>query len=300
MSRHRLRSAIEKCAAVVYDRKTILPPFPQGDSVPKLIHQTFPTGSLPPLIEENALRLRRQNPGWQYRLYDDKDIVSFIAKEYGQRILAYYNKIDTKYGAARADLFRYLLLYKFGGVYLDIKSGAEKALDEVIKPDDVYILSTWNSNDEGAFRGWGMHPELLEKHGLGEFQQWHIIAAPGHPFLKAVIERVLSNIDYYIPSIHGTGKGGVVRVTGPVAYTLAIIPLQRRFKHRFVRSESELGLRYSVLARNDSHEELFKAHYHKLNDPIINISFSKKLLSEALRLLIAIAKTILGTGRFTQ
>lgn len=296
MSQHRLRSSIEKCAAVVYDKKTILPPFPQGNSVPKLIHQTFPTRSLPPFIEENVLRLRRQNPGWQYRLYDDEDIVSFIAEEYGEKILTYYNRIDARYGAARADLFRYLLLYRYGGVYLDIKSGAEKALDEVIKPDDVYILSTWNN----TFISRGMHPELLERHGLGEFQQWHIIAAPGHPFLKTVIERVLSNIDCYLPPIHETGEMGVLRVTGPIAYTLAIIPLQRRFKHRIVCSESDLGLRYSVLVRDDSHTELFRTHYKKLSDPIIDISFSKKIVSEALRPPIAIAKAILGTGQYTQ
>lgn len=76
------------------------------------------------------------NPGWEHRLYDDADIEAFIRESYGDEILAYYHRIDRRYGAARADLFRYLLLYRLGGVYLDIKSTTVRPLDEVLRPDE--------------------------------------------------------------------------------------------------------------------------------------------------------------------
>ena len=52
---------------------------------------------------------------------------NYIRREYGESILSCYLRIDPVYGAARADLFRYLLLYRTGGVYLDIKSAARRS-----------------------------------------------------------------------------------------------------------------------------------------------------------------------------
>ena len=68
--------------------------------------------------------------------------------------------------------------------------------------------------------------------------------APGHPFLKAVIESVLTNIDSYRPWLDGTGKIGVLRVSGPIAYTLAIHPLLGSHSHRKLRTNTELNLSY--------------------------------------------------------
>ena len=106
-------------------------------------------------------------------------------------------------------MFRYLLLYKVGGVYLDIKSTATRPLDAVLLPQDQFLLSEWN-NDNDGYDVWGKHYELR---GFGgrEFQQWYIAASPGHPFLRSVIDNVLANIDTYIPGLHGTGKPGVLR-----------------------------------------------------------------------------------------
>lgn len=42
--------------------------------------------------------------------------------------------------------------------------------------------------------GLGLHPDLAHM-AEGELQQWRVIAAPGHPFLRAVIKSDLSNID---------------------------------------------------------------------------------------------------------
>ncbi|RYF20514.1 MAG: hypothetical protein EOO77_07875 [Oxalobacteraceae bacterium] len=74
-------------------------------------------------------------------MFDDGEIRRFIDDEYGADILANFDCIRREYGAARADLFRYLLIYKRGGVYLDIKSGFERSLDEVLQPDDQMLLS---------------------------------------------------------------------------------------------------------------------------------------------------------------
>jgi hypothetical protein len=259
----------------------ILPVFQAGTAIPKIIHQTYPNAhqNLPSILEENIRRIMGLNPGWEHRLYDDSEIAEFIGSAYGQRVLDYYNRIDEKYGAARADLFRYLLIYKHGGVYLDIKASLEKPLDSVLLADDVYLLSRWRNQKGEQFEGWGIHSRLRH-HGHQEFQQWHIIAAPGHPFLRAVIERVLHCIDRYNPVCHQTGRFGVLRLTGPIPYTLAITPLLHRYKHRLVTSHDDLGLVYSVFtsAIYEAHKSVFKHHYTDRTGPVVAVTGTRKLL----------------------
>jgi hypothetical protein len=124
---------------------------------------------------------------------------------------------------------------------------------------------------------WGLHRELEHIPG-GEFQQWHIIAAPGHPFLKAVIETVLRNIDRYQPWFDGTGREGIFRLTGPIAYTLAIAPLLDRHDHRLVANEREIGLEYSILS-GIGHQKLFRSHYLTNSSSLIQMTGSRRPLA---------------------
>jgi hypothetical protein len=179
-------------------------------------------------------------------------------------MLAVFDRIRPEYGAARADVFRYLLLYKRGGVYLDIKSGLTRPLDEILLPDDQALLSQWDTQGIAGRARFGKHPEINLPGG--ELQQWQIISAAGHPFLRAVIEDVLNNIASYNPWRHGTGGEGVYRVTGPIAYTKAIVPLMSQNPHRLV-IDTEAGLIYSAI--KSSHKKLFKGHYLRRTDSII-------------------------------
>lgn len=246
-----------------------LPPVAPGRSIPRTIHQLFASRVLPPQLEANVRKLRALNPDWDYRLYDDRDMLDFVARHYGARMLAYYTRINRDYGASRADLFRYLLMYRLGGLYLDIKSSLENPLSTALRSDDVYLLSRWRNGRGEQYRGWGIHREL-DSVGGQEFQQWHIAAAPGHPFLHAVINKVIQNIDCYEPATHAVGRLGVLRLTGPIAYTLAISPLLPLHPHRFADSQTELGFTYSIFPRPHTmpHKQIFKRHYIGLQTPV--------------------------------
>ena len=235
--------------------------------IPRIIHQTYPTLDLPPILAANVAKLRTQNPTWEHRLYDDAAIESFILAEYGSAVLASYNRIEARYGAARADLFRYLLINRVGGLYLDIKSGADRPLDDIFREDDTFIISQWRARRGEPHEGWGWHWELRRNVG-GEFQQWFIAAVSGHPFLAAVIARVLANIDTYSPYRHGVGRAAVLRITGPIAYTQAISPLLPNHTHRRVLNESVLGLRYSIVPGTE-HRRFFARHYQDQHLPLI-------------------------------
>lgn len=192
---------------------------------------------------DNIRFLQKTNPDWTYTLYDDNDILRFIQNNYDEETLRRYKK-NQSYGAAKADYFRYLLLLKMGGVYLDIKSTCYKKLSDVIYADDVFILSHWKNKRGERYEGYGIYPELSAR---GEYQQWHIIAAPDHPFLRGVITAVSKNIDEYALFTHGVGHLGVMRTTGPIAYTLAIQKTQKTVDYRFV-DIGDLGFNYSILS----------------------------------------------------
>lgn len=224
---------------------------PMGCHVPRVIHQIYinngPDLTVPKTIQDNIADIKSVNPGWEHRLYGEPEIAAYISRNYDPDILRAYHRIHPKYAAARADFFRYLLIYSEGGVYLDLKSTTRRPLDEVIGEEDQYILVRWKDDSSNGAANWGRHA-ILDEIGEQEYQQWHILAVAGHPFLRSVILKVLDNIANYDPLNDLVGKPGVLRLTGPIAYTLAIAPLVSSSNCKRIIGHEQLGLVYSIFA----------------------------------------------------
>jgi inositol phosphorylceramide mannosyltransferase catalytic subunit len=163
-------------------------------AIPKTIIQTFKTSKLPFITQWHIKRMKKRNPEYDYQFYDDARIENFLKDEFGQDIFELYKKINI--GAAKADFFRYAILFKKGGVYLDIDSLLLKKLDDVILPVDCAIIA-------------------LEDN-LQHYVQWAMIFEAGHPFLEKTLEIVINNLkeNKYPYDVH--------EMTGPKAYSLAI------------------------------------------------------------------------------
>lgn len=88
--------------------------------IPLHIYQTWhTTRELPPKMRECIDTLKRQNPEFVHHLFDDNDCREFIRDNYNKEIVNAYDSLVP--GAYKADLWRYCILYKKGGVYIDIK-----------------------------------------------------------------------------------------------------------------------------------------------------------------------------------
>jgi mannosyltransferase OCH1-like enzyme len=96
----------------------ILPDVSSG-MIPRVIYQTWVTKDLPPGMTEAVRKIKDTNPDFRHELYDDADCRTFIEMNYPIEVL---NAFDTLVpGAYKADLWRYCILYLYGGIYLDIK-----------------------------------------------------------------------------------------------------------------------------------------------------------------------------------
>lgn len=246
-----------------------------SDKISKIIHQTYHTKNLPDSIKNNINQLKVDNPDWEFRLYDDQDIEHYM-ESYFPSLLPIYKKINPVYGAAKADFFRYLVVYKDGGVYLDIKSGASKSLNSIIKDNDKYILSHWPRSYPKIMLG--QHVDITNP--IGEFQQWHIISVAGHPFLRAVINNVCNNINHYNPTLHEYGAFGVFNLTGPIAYTETIYRMLNKHPYRLEKDHLDVGLIYCAIDQTDplsGHHKVFtKKHYSLIEEPVV---IQSKLMS---------------------
>lgn len=231
--------------------------------IPKTIYQTYKTINPPDEFIFSRTSLIKLNPDYQYVYMNDEEVIEFIRCYYGGDILRSYLRINPVYGPARADLFRYLLIFEKGGVYFDIKSGANKPLSDIILPEDKYILSRWSGNRIAVY-----HELRTPENPDGkEYQNWHIIGEAKHPILERVIGDVIANINRGSDAV---GKLGVLRLTGPIAYTKSIDQVMWAIR-RELENDLDAGLRYNMQGPvyNQEHIKMMPGHYTKCTEPII-------------------------------
>lgn len=266
-------------------------------TIPKIIHQTYRSAELPADIQVIVNDLIANNPDWEYRFYTDDDILTYITTHFDERTLEAYRRINPVYGAAKADLFRYLVLYREGGVYLDIKSTCIHPLSTVIKPEDKFIVTQWQNETGQKDEGTGLFLYFTQKLNIthGEYQQWFIICEQHSPVMKHVVDTVIENILTYRPwhyGFHCYGKRGVLSVTGPIAYTKAVHEIQSHHSIRFERYDKDIGFVYSALKSNREHTKVLANHYANHKSYVVN---QGKLVNLASSIYIAGVRIIKNT-----
>lgn len=188
--------------------------------IPLVIYRTWRSRQLPIPFQLAWNETQRNNPNIKQVLFADGDVEDFMSTT-APHIQATYYKINSQYGAARADVFRYALLYSRGGIYLDIKSIAvDNIAQTLFQSNDSFVISKWKSSTGQLTDFCNLKMHFACKHG--EYQQWWMASAPGHAILERVLERVTNNINAYTKKQYPAGKPSVLRLTGPTAYTIAI------------------------------------------------------------------------------
>jgi mannosyltransferase OCH1-like enzyme len=89
------------------------------NNIPAVIYQTGYSKKVSKKIGSIINMNLENNPEFDYYFYDDNDCLNFIKDNYSIDVVNAYTKL--KPGAFKADLWRYCILYKNGGIYIDVK-----------------------------------------------------------------------------------------------------------------------------------------------------------------------------------
>jgi mannosyltransferase OCH1-like enzyme len=88
--------------------------------IPLHIYQTWHNiNEMPLAVKESIQTLKKQNPEFEHHLYDEKQCRTYIQDNFPTRVVNAYDKLIPY--ALKADLWRYCIIYKNGGIYLDSK-----------------------------------------------------------------------------------------------------------------------------------------------------------------------------------
>lgn len=141
--------------------------------IPKIVWQTHECSydDLPDLYKENSQTYK--DLGWEYRYHSALDRESFIA-EYFPEYLHLYLHIGP--GIYKSDLWRYLVLYKYGGFYADMDS---RLVYDKDTPFDKSI------HDPEATFNVVTDPKAL-------FNNYAIICSENNIIMKDIVEAVTS------------------------------------------------------------------------------------------------------------
>jgi hypothetical protein len=110
--------------------------------IPKILHQTYKSRDIVP--NKVFSNIKKYASDYEYRFYDDKDCIDFLTKYFHKNVINAYNHATVT--AHKADLFRYCLLYIYGGIYLDIKTELIKPLNEIFTDNYIYSVLSINKN----------------------------------------------------------------------------------------------------------------------------------------------------------
>jgi len=112
--------------------------------IPKKIFQTWTTHQISSELQSIIDTWKNINPEYEYKMYDNQESEHFIKEYFGDRIYNVYNKIVP--GAFKADLWRYCILYKYGGVYVDIDTICLGKLDDFLQDYEFVVPVDLNEN----------------------------------------------------------------------------------------------------------------------------------------------------------
>ena len=203
-------------------KRQIKIPFPMKSQyfnvVPLNIFQTWHTKNLPTLMKNNVEYIKNLNPAFTYRLFDDQDCYNFIKNNYPVDVLEAFNKLIP--GAYKADLWRYCVLYKLGGIYLDIKYRPVKGFKFInLTEKEHWVLDT---------DGNGVYNALM-------------VCKPGNQILLTAINQIVQHVKtkYY--------GGGCLEPTGPALLAKYFTNDKKKefeLRHSFFENHSNRFIHY--------------------------------------------------------
>ena len=159
--------------------------------IPLNIFTTWHTKELPPIMIETINEIKLLNPEFSYYLYDFNDCRQFLINNFEMSVINAFDKL--KPASYKSDLWRYCILYKYGGIYLDIKFKPLNNFKFIDLIDSEHICRD-------------MHEQTTASTGL-------IICKPNNEIMSRCIQQIVENVNN---NFYGLGS---LDPTGPILLT---------------------------------------------------------------------------------
>jgi alpha 1,6-mannosyltransferase len=164
---------------------------------------------------------------FNYYFYDDEMCDRFIKENYDENVYKAYQKCPLN--VMKADLWRYCVIYKYGGIYADT--------DTVLITDHVDFFINNNSY------------LVVSPENNVHFCQWVFAAPSGSPIIKEIIDLSVKRI-LEINEIKGTHI--VHELTGPGVFSDAVLNYLKKNNKPILSDDSERNcLRYIHYSSGD-------------------------------------------------
>ena len=153
--------------------------------IPRIIHQTWKTADVPERWNRTVESVRQLHAGqFEYRLWTNEDMHRFVQQEepelYRTTFLTYALDIQS------VDAFRYVILHRLGGVYIDMDNGCRSSFETLL---DVLEQIDARSKHLAAF-------PRTSPCGISN---GFMIATKNHPLFQQLISRLpLFNHNYLV------------------------------------------------------------------------------------------------------
>lgn len=185
--------------------------------IPKRIHFIWLGSPLPKECEALIHTWEILHPTWEIKVWKDQDVAAF-----GLQNQAAFD--HAKNFGEKSDIFRYEILYRYGGVYADVDFECLQPLDKIHQSCEFYT---------GMVSGQTEHVLL---NGI-------IGSRPGHPIMKACINQITIG-----PADHD--PDGIFQRSGPALFTKAFFThLSRSDKGKVVAFPPSFFYAYPATSR---------------------------------------------------
>lgn len=188
-------------------------------TIPLKIWSTIKSRSLSQTLKKTVASWKQLNPSVSWQLDTDQDILHFLEHDIGGDLWGTVKRFMDQDAPAvmLADIWRYAILYKFGGVYSDIDVVCKQPLHVWLPPshtiDSIPSREYQNMTFDSCSILIGLENDI-------HFCQWTFASAPGHPILQRTLELIIHRGRH---GISFENEDFVHYHTGPAVFTTAII-----------------------------------------------------------------------------
>ena len=213
------------------------------------IIQTWKTNQIPNIYLEFVESVKKYGKKFKYLFFNDQDIINFIKNEFPEYLHTFNN---LNYKIQQIDFFRYLAIYHFGGIYLDLDVKLTHSLEELL---DEPLICKFPIEQEN------IKDKVIRKQGFSSLIGQYAFYAPAkHPFLKKIIDNIVNPripFSYIMDASQGhSDKASDVLVyytTGPILVTQSFLDMDYKLDIELLRTRPPTSNKFGKYGVHNCH-----------------------------------------------